>query len=348
MHRTRLVLISIASFTTAATLTDAGCADTIEAFFDTPSLDRWMYPFNGTPGERIQGSTFGAFLFDPPTFDNRDGQVLFAFDTASQIESGLGEASYTITSAEVVMQVNLDLHFIYDPTPDPYNFFLDPDHPDYVADEDPGQPLELFGTGYRGGYTTFTFPEDGPFGFGDPTQPYIRNAFALGFDEADEPVDVSNSVLEEWDPKVWAYGIIEGVEPGQYVPTDSLAVFEIDVADPNIQWYLQTAVNNGKLDFCLTSHTFVDPYGGDFPSYYLKENPLVIDGFANAAQLALTVEVDPVPPCPADLDGDGDVDTADLLLLLGAWGTPDGDVDGDGDTDTADLLILLGAWGPCP
>ena len=52
--------------------------------------------------------------------------------------------------------------------------------------------------------------------------------------------------------------------------------------------------------------------------------------------------------CPADLDGDGDVDTADLLALLGAWGTPDGDVDGDGDTDTADLLALLGAWGECP
>jgi len=52
--------------------------------------------------------------------------------------------------------------------------------------------------------------------------------------------------------------------------------------------------------------------------------------------------------CPADFDGDGDVDTADLLILLGAWGTPDGDVDGDGDTDTADLLALLAAWGNCP
>ena len=54
------------------------------------------------------------------------------------------------------------------------------------------------------------------------------------------------------------------------------------------------------------------------------------------------------PDCPADFDDDGDVDTADLLFLLGAWGTPDGDVDGDGDTDTADLLALLAAWGECP
>jgi len=52
--------------------------------------------------------------------------------------------------------------------------------------------------------------------------------------------------------------------------------------------------------------------------------------------------------CPADFDGDGDVDTADLLFLLGAWGTSIGDVDGDNDTDTADLLALLAAWGDCP
>jgi hypothetical protein len=52
--------------------------------------------------------------------------------------------------------------------------------------------------------------------------------------------------------------------------------------------------------------------------------------------------------CLADFDGDHDVDTADLLYLLGAWGTPDGDVDFDGDTDTADLLALLAAWGECP
>ena len=58
--------------------------------------------------------------------------------------------------------------------------------------------------------------------------------------------------------------------------------------------------------------------------------------------------VPPMPDCPADFDDDGDVDSADLLFLLGAWGTPNGDVDGDGDTDTADLLALLGAWGECP
>jgi len=62
----------------------------------------------------------------------------------------------------------------------------------------------------------------------------------------------------------------------------------------------------------------------------------------------LIITCEPGSDCPADFDDDGDVDTADLLYLLAAWGTPDGDVDGDGDTDTADLLALLAAWGDCP
>ena len=51
---------------------------------------------------------------------------------------------------------------------------------------------------------------------------------------------------------------------------------------------------------------------------------------------------------PGDVDGDGDVDTADLLLLLGAWGDCPGcpeDITGDGVVNTADLLLLLGNWG---
>jgi hypothetical protein len=56
-------------------------------------------------------------------------------------------------------------------------------------------------------------------------------------------------------------------------------------------------------------------------------------------------------PCPWDLNGDSSVGTADLLALLGVWGTDPGgppDFDGDGNVGTSDLLTLLGEWGPCP
>jgi hypothetical protein len=55
------------------------------------------------------------------------------------------------------------------------------------------------------------------------------------------------------------------------------------------------------------------------------------------------------PLCPADLNGDDKVDTADLLMLLAAWGSSGpGDIDGDGIVGTADLLALLADWGDCP
>jgi YVTN family beta-propeller protein len=53
--------------------------------------------------------------------------------------------------------------------------------------------------------------------------------------------------------------------------------------------------------------------------------------------------------CAGDVDGNGEVNTADLLALLAAWGSPGGpaDVNLDGIVDTEDLLILLGNWGTC-
>ena len=54
--------------------------------------------------------------------------------------------------------------------------------------------------------------------------------------------------------------------------------------------------------------------------------------------------------CAADLDGDGEVKVADLLILIGDWGSCsecDSDLDNDGEVKIADLLILIGAWGPC-
>ncbi len=48
---------------------------------------------------------------------------------------------------------------------------------------------------------------------------------------------------------------------------------------------------------------------------------------------------------PADFNGDGVVDSADLALLLSAWGTAGADLNNDGVTDSGDLAILLSAWG---
>ena len=53
------------------------------------------------------------------------------------------------------------------------------------------------------------------------------------------------------------------------------------------------------------------------------------------------------PTCPSDLNHDGFVDVADLLVIIGAWGTPFGDVSGDDITDVSDILGVISGWGAC-
>jgi hypothetical protein len=74
--------------------------------------------------------------------------------------------------------------------------------------------------------------------------------------------------------------------------------------------------------------------------------------FTDGSTGIYTAQIVPAAGHPADLNGDGSVGTADLLLLLAAWGAcprppqpcpPD--FDGDGVVGTADLLVLLAAWG---
>ena len=75
------------------------------------------------------------------------------------------------------------------------------------------------------------------------------------------------------------------------------------------------------------------------------------DAFTDAAACGAPYTATLTAPCPPDLDGDGNVATADLLMLLAAWGANPGhpaDFDASGVVATADLLALLGNWGACP
>ena len=64
------------------------------------------------------------------------------------------------------------------------------------------------------------------------------------------------------------------------------------------------------------------------------------------------VVVPEAPPCPGDIYEDGVVNSADLGILLSAWGACGGgecpaDINADGQVDSADLGELLSGWGPC-
>jgi hypothetical protein len=321
----------------------AASGGTVDAAWPTPQLDRWMYPFNATPGTRPVISVFGS---EPggTDFDSRDAQLLVGFGTATQIEPGLGSSAYQVISARLVLESASDLVVAYDPTPDPWQTFLAPIDPNWQPDTDAGQPIELFGCGFRNGWTALTFAENSPFGSGSALMPSVRNAYAMSFDASGQPIDVSNNPRLGFQPRPFAVGQIATLQPGELIPLGAQMAFEMDVSYPPIQQYLRDSLDQGRLMLVASSLTFVVQQGGSFPSFFAKENPLVAAGLARAARLEMQVQVG-APCVPGDFDCNGRVDGADLTALLSNWGgAGPTDVNGDGTTDGLDLTVLLGGW----
>ncbi|MBT8484009.1 MAG: hypothetical protein HKO59_13210 [Phycisphaerales bacterium] len=317
--------------------------------YDVPSLDRWMYPFNPTPGVRGSSSVFGAI--DQPDFDNRDGQMLVGFDTAADITPGLGADAYTVVSVRLLLETAENETFVYDDSHDSYRVLLDPADPEYLEDADDGQPLELFGVGYRNGLTRMSFQETTPYAFGDPIGQGVRNAYAFGAPAGETLGDVSLSVQERFDPVPWAIGTIDGVAPGALVPLGTTVVFDLDVTNPAVHAYLTESLDDGRLGFAVTCLVPAAPMEGAFPFFYNRENTLVSLGLANPAALEIVVEVS-AGDCFEDLDGSGDVGFSDLLTVLATWGACPAecpaDLDDSGDVGFTDLIAVLAAWGVCP
>ena len=323
--------------------TASGQADPIFAEFALPSADRWNYPFNPTPGTRWTASTFGN---EPgaPLFDNRDGQMIVAFDTATGIPASLGAERYEVLAVRLVLENAVDGAWAFDPTPDPWQSYLPVDDPQWIPDEDGGEAIEVFGVGFRNGVDASSWQENTPFGFGDPLDPSIRSAFPIDF-VGGSAIDVSNNVREQFDPVPWAVGQAEGVVAGDPVPYGTAVAFELDASRPAVEQYLAEALDQGRLILGVTSLAKVVQQGSTFPAFHCKESPLVEAGFAKAARLEVLVQV-VSSNRPADLDGDGAVGGADLAVILSQWGgAGSGDLDGDGTVGGADLAILLSDWG---
>ena len=89
-------------------------------------------------------------------------------------------------------------------------------------------------------------------------------------------------------------------------------------------------------------------------TYFIRvqSDQVFTTGDTQMYDLDLSLTVDPVVGCVADINGDGVTDTADLGILIAAFGssvTPGtgADFNGDGVVDTADLGILIGVFGGC-
>jgi hypothetical protein len=319
--------------------------------YSEPTLDRWNYSFNFTPGVRGSASVFGSQ--PEPAFDDRDGQVMLGYDTFDDVTPGLGLGGYRVISAQLVIMVESDFWFDYDPTPDPWNsYIVDESDPLWIPDPDDGRPVEMFGCGFRNGWTLLTFQEVSPFCDGcdcfvDCVD--VRNVYPIDFVDG-QPRDISQSLTDEFDPQSFAVGQFAELSPGDSVPTRSDMIFDLDVNDPVVQCYLRDGLDQGRVDLMLSSlHFTVQGGSGTFPVFFMKEN-IDVPTTALPARLSLTVDIiDGGSPVSGDVNGDGLVNVDDLTAVILGWGPCPccpADLDGNGVVDVDDLTAVILGWSP--
>ncbi|MEE8171027.1 MAG: dockerin type I domain-containing protein [Phycisphaerae bacterium] len=359
----------------ALALAVAGTVQAQTITFDTPSDDRWHYPFNGSPGNRPAGSNFGAI--GDVRFNNRDAEVFVAWDTSSQIDIALGTTAYNIQSITVTLTNEANAEWPVDSTVDEwFTFDLngdkmqnadgfprgDPSDTDGESDDvDPGRPVELYGLAFDSFFTAQTWTE---FSFfvgstvgveGDPRDPFPFTFQAGTLDilhVEDNAAGLHNSGLPspvfEFTPTPWAVGNPLSYTPAaQTIPFDVELPIDLSLHGGAVRRHFQQLLNDGRLFVAIASLHEADEQvvAPTFPSFFMKEAVGIIPG-AKPPKLEIVLAT---PGVPGDIDGDGDVDAIDAGLfadvLLGTDTDPDhvqrSDLDGSGfpDGDDAQLFI---------
>ena len=300
----------------------------------TATLDRWMYPFNGSPGTRLSASTFGAPRLEG--FDDHDAQFIIGFRTDTEVPTGLAPAAYRVVSATVYASVSNDAQFRYDATYDPQNTYENQEgsYPGLVPDADTGRPVHLWGVGYREGYTLQTWTETTPFGF-NPTVPPAqgaRTAFSAVFDPSGAAIDISNHLKAEIDRTPLGVGRTDDLTPGDLVPFDTTFAFEVDLCNPGTRAYLGQSLAAGELRFGITSlHPASGGPGGgtgdpSYPIWHTRENPI-----AQILGLQPRLEIEVRVGSAADYNGDGLRNFFDISAFIADFnaGSPAADLNTD-------------------
>jgi len=310
----------------------AASAQPFQVNHNQPSLDRWMYPYNADPAGRPTAPVFGTFG-DADGVDTRHAQFLVGFDTFAQIPTNRGPANYLIRRARFIATVSRDNVFSYDPTQDAAATYYETNLPEYLADNDPGRPVELFGAGFRNGFTAGTFLEGSPFGTNGIA---TRNAYAAGYQSNGALVDVSNNVgktnalYPHFEVHPFAIGRNPNLAPGALVPMDTAFTFDLNLADPLVRQYLQEALDRGRLRLMVT-WLGGGTLGGQpsYPDFYNKESVL-----GNPP----TLELEGTVITTMDTEPDGLPDDWENFYFGNLSRGPDGDSDGDGAADRAEYL----------
>lgn len=334
-------------------------AQVVTAEYPTPTIDRWMYSFNQTPGTEPEARVFSPLLSSfQSSFDNRDGQFLVGFDTSPTVPSGRATTSYRVLSAVVTVRASRSQAFTFDPTYDAFSTYL-PSDPAYVADSDAGRPLEMFVCGYRNGFSAATFTQTSPHSAG-PAFPSraVRNVFPAVYDVGGVLRDVSNNVEERFDVRPIAVGQavpnadqksetgadapFTPVNAGDLVPLNTDLAFTIDLTNPDALKGLREGLAGGRLNVMITSLVITNQQSSSVPSFYTRRyfTDVLPDPAAKPASLALRVCVGP----PGDWNCSNSKTVQDVFDFLSDWFEGRGDFNADGLNTVQDIFDFLTAW----
>jgi hypothetical protein len=350
-----------------------------------PEIEMWFYPVstaNGIGSVRDRGATFSWYTPQPgfpditgSGFDPiQRGTIVIATDTKASIPQLADPTRYRIDAVTVSLSMLGSIGSgagAYDGTSD-----------DHVAvglgdDNDAGHPIEMWGVGFDGDYTTFGFnpasePNPSYFHSGDRRWPISGGSFTGPYQiypiDADGR-DTSNSVsggysatepdnsTDAFSPTPIAVGRTfnsqgEELAPGTLVGQGTKFEFAPDLSDPRIVSYVQNSLASGHLGFFFSSLHQPNGHDGDvfYPDFYLDNvaggpNPL-----GNGPTINIEVTILP-EDVNGDFDADGDVDGSDFLdwqTSIGTTVSPAGegaDGNGDGVVDGLDLIGWQNAFG---
>lgn len=271
-------------------------SELIEASFDKPSQDRWNYPWNSTPGTRALASLFRA---TDEVGVHRHGTFIVGFDTSDLIPEGNAPNAYQITSAQLRLMTSGNLEVPYDPSYDPVASHLPETHELYMPDEDPGRPIQVFGTGFRNDFNIETWNETTPYSPGGDAQ---RTVFPIIIDENGLPKDASLAV--DYDNPVdvapFAIGKLEDTKAGDPVPEDTWMNFDIDLDNSGMLAYVQQGLAQGKLSFTFTSLNGGGREVRTYPEFYTSDH---LVGEAPQLQLSVRIVEAPILPVPPRITG---------------------------------------------
>jgi hypothetical protein len=335
---------------TAATYTNAFPEQPFALQSQIASLSRWSYLASDfSSGSRPTASVFGA-LGDQPGFDARDAQYLLGWSTTNAVPPGRGPRSYFIRRARVTLTVAAAGSYIYSGALRDYRSYFPTDDPHYVAPATASSPVELYGVGFRGGFTngesvhvpwaSTNYPQTGPWGLLANVYQTNRIAYAASFDTNGLLVDISNNVgdngtneiAQPFEVAPFAVGRTTNVLEGQVVPVGSRFTFDLNLDDPFIYAYVQRGLNEGNLSFMVSSlvgATFGGP--ATYPSFYTSFSAIA----APHEFPLLDLEGEILRPA-LDGDADGLPDDWENFYFSSLIQNGAGDLDGDGANNHAE------------